>query len=757
MARPVGLIGLIKMKLEESTAYVKDCFNGEPASCACVCPFGLDIRSFMEKVEKGRWLPSYKMLRNAVVFPTVVSRLCPQPCQNNCQRASIGDEPIAVRDLEAACVKYTRSRSPENFTIPPKAQRVAVIGAGPSGLSCALNLAQKKYSVTVFEKDAGWGGSLRTNPEFEAFDEDFALQFSAVGADFKFNTEIKSLDDVQDYDAVYIATGENSEAFGLRDSWDPVHLTTAKPSVYMGGGLVGAPLMQAIAQGPVASREMETFFQTGKNAKAAPDLAACVHYLPHDDAEKQPRVAMSSPDGYTEDEAKAEAGRCFKCDCQICKDNCEMIAWFRKMPHKLGVEAYTDSLASSTISKRTLTREAYSCNVCGKCKSVCPVDVDVGALMQASREDRFKAGKNIPAFHDFWIREFDFHSGETFFAAPPKGQKTCEYVFFPGCQLGAAEPDHVLKSYAYLKTKLDVGIIDGCCGAPAYWAGDTGRLSENTERLRDLWDEMGRPTFIYACAYCENVLRLLLPEINLVSLYELMAKDDSVVPARLFEDAAVFDPCTARDDAAVQESVRVLTARAGVDTEELTNPNRCCGYGGHMRLANPALYDEITEHRVEASDKPYIVYCANCREVFRQKDKDCAHILDLIYDIAPGRRAPTLQAKKDNALEVKRQLMKEMTGKDFAPEVHEWDAIKLVIDETLQDELDRKLIIEDDLKEAIYLAEQSGEKFVSDDGVAQCSMVKAVLTYWVLYKELSPGTYEVLSAYIHRMKFSRED
>ena len=69
-------------------------------------------------------------------------------------------------------------------------------------------------------------------------------------------------------------------------SWDPVHLTTAKPAVYMGGGLVGAPLMEAIAQGPVASREMETFFQTGKNAKAAPDPATGVHYLPHDDAEK---------------------------------------------------------------------------------------------------------------------------------------------------------------------------------------------------------------------------------------------------------------------------------------------------------------------------------------------------------------------------------------------------------------------------------------------------------------------------------------
>ena len=268
---------------------------------------------------------------------------------------------------------------------------------------------------------------------------------------------------------------------------------------------------------------------------------------------------------------------------------------------------------------------------------------------------------------------------------------------------------------------------------------------------------MGKPTFIFTCAYCENVFRLLMPEIRLMSLYELMAKDDAVIPAKLYDEAAVFDPCTARDDEGMQESVRVLTQRAGMTAEELTNPNRCCGYGGHMRLANPALYDQITEHRTEASDKPYIVYCANCREVFRQKDKACAHILDMVYDIDPQQRAPSLQTKKNNALEVKKQLMKDITGNDFTPETHDWDGLKLIISDALLDELDRKLIIEDDLKEAIWLAEQSGDKFISDDGVFQCSMVKSVLTYWVQYKQTEVGTYEILNAYIHRMKFKRED
>ncbi len=746
------------MKPEESKAYVNACFSGEPASCSCACPFGLDIRAFMEKVTKGMWIPAYKMFRNAAVFPLIVSRLCPQPCQNNCQRTSIGDEPLAVRDLESACIRHAKKRDPENYVIPPKPQSVAVIGAGPAGLSCALNLAQKRFNVTVFEKNEGWGGALREHPEFSLFDEDIALQFSAAKADFQFNREIESLDELDGFDAVYIATGENGTEFGLLESRDAEVMTTSRPGIFMGGAVCGVSLMESIAEGALLSRIMETYFQSGKAARPAADQAKApdVHYLNHDKEEKKALVVMESSDGYTVEEAKAEAARCFRCDCKLCLENCEMIEWFRKMPPKLGVEVYTDSQSGSSLSAHALRRETYSCSICGKCKSVCPVGVDIGALLQFSRADRLRINKHVPAFHDFWMRQFDFHTSDAFFVSPPKGKDTCDYVFFPGCQLGAAEPDHVLKSFGYLQEKFDAGIMAGCCGAPAYWAGDTKRLTENMERIRLLWEEMGQPQFVFACAYCENIFRMFMPEIKQENLYKLLADDDSIVPSKHFDEAAVFDPCTARDDITMQESVRALSKRAGVAAEELENPNRCCGYGGHMRMANPDLYDEITENRKSASDKPYIVYCANCREVFRQKDKECTHILDMVYDIDSGKGIPTLQSQKKNALEVKKRLMKELNGNDFTAEEHEWDGIKLVISPELQEELDRKLIIEDDLKETLWLAEQTGEAFMSDDGVFQCSMVKSVLTYWVQYKKLETGAYEIVTAYIHRMKFDRE-
>ena len=98
----------------------------------------------------------------------------------------------------------------------------------------------------------------------------------------------------------------------------------------------------------------------------------------------------------------------------------------------------------------------------------------------------------------------------------------------------------------------------------------------------------------------------------------------------------MFDPCAARGDDEMQTAVRRLAARAGIALEELQERNRCCGHGGHIRVANPSLYEEITRNRAEASDKPYLVYCANCREVFASRGKECAHVLDVVFGLDAG-------------------------------------------------------------------------------------------------------------------------
>jgi Fe-S oxidoreductase len=746
------------MKLEEATRYTAKCFHGEPASCSCSCPFHMDIRSFLDRAGKGKWATAYKVLRNATVFPGIVSILCDQPCRNCCQRTLLGDEAIAIREIEAACLRNTKNRKAESYVIPPKDKCIAVVGAGLAGLSCALNLAQKKFQVTVFEKESGWGGALRNHPRFAEFDADIALQFSAVKTEFRYGTAIISLDELADFDAMYIATGTGGDSFGLIQSWKRDLLTTSLPKVFMGGTLCGATLMEGIAQGIEVSITIEVFLQTGKAAHTYGhyDRKNCERYLKHEGAVSVPRVEASSSEGYSEEEAKKEAARCLLCDCVRCMVSCEMLKSFRKDPHKIAVEVFNDMGVNAPFSVRTLTREVYSCNICGYCKSICPENVDMGALLQFSRTARMNAGVHPAALHDFWLREMDFASSEGSFVSAPKGKEACNYAFYPGCQVGASNPAHVLKSYEFLREKFDAGIFLGCCGAPAYWAGDEARLRTNIEKIKHEWIDIGKPTLVFACATCESLFHMFLPGIKRVSLYELLAEAEAILPTRSFSEAAVFDPCAARNDEAMQSGVRKLAAKAGVELEELSERSRCCGYGGHMRIANPALYEEITRNRAEASEKPYIVYCANCREVFASRGKKCAHILDLVFGLNAGTQMPSLQEKRDNSLKVKKELMKNIRSQNFQPESHEWDELVLVINDELQEDMEKKLISATDIKEAIWLAESSGNKFFDEsDGMRMCSMIKTFVTYWVQYKETSPKTYEIFSAYYHRMRFEK--
>ena len=747
------------MKMEDATRFAEKCFNGEPASCSYACPFHLDIRTFLDKAGKGRWTAAYKQLANSVVFPAVVSMLCEQPCRECCQRTVLGDEAIAIRDIEASVLRYAKNRKPEAYFISPKSQKIAVVGAGVAGLSCALNLSQKKYLVTVYEKGGQWGGRLREHPRFEEFDEELRLRFSAVDVDFIYNSEIKSMKELDVFDAVYIASGRDGNFFGLFDSWDSRLLTTADPKVFMGGELCGASLMEAIAQGTELSKTMEVFLQTGKASATHDhyDKRDCGHYLKHEGVVPAPLVQASADDGYTEEEAKQEAARCLMCDCELCLTECEMLKRFKKKPHRIAVEVFTDS-QSVSLAGRSLTRETYSCNICGYCKSICPESVDMGELLQFSRAARNSAGIQPSALHDFWLREMDFASGEGAFALEQRDGNAWKYVFFPGCQLGAANPEYVLDSYEILTQKRDTGIILNCCGAPAYWAGDEKRLALHMDRLKQTWNHMGKPVLIFACATCESMIQKFLPEIGGVSLYELLSEEIDMIPTSRYQKAAVFDPCSARKDNAMEHGVRKLARKAGIELRELKDRNRCCGYGGHMKVANPSLYEEIADNRAKAAEEPYIVYCVNCREVFASREKDCTHVLDLVFDYDRESRIPSLQEKRENSLNVKKELMKKIAGIDFTPEVHPWDEMKLMIGNELQKSLDQKLISAFDIKEAVWQAEDTGDRFIDEsDGTNLCCLMRDVMTYWVQYKRIKADTFEIISAYSHRMRFHREE
>ncbi|MCL2366622.1 MAG: FAD-dependent oxidoreductase [Oscillospiraceae bacterium] len=741
------------MKLSETMAIVENCFHGEPASCSYSCPFNFDTRAFLGKVAKGKWVAAYKALRNAVVFPVVVSRLCPAPCKSRCQYVGLGNEAIEMPLIERAVIAHAKKKIAEKYVIPPKNQSIAVVGAGVSGLACALDLAQKKYAVTVFDSNNDWGGTLRRHDDFELFDEDFAVQFGAVDLTWQFNSEVKNLDALAQFDAVYLATGKGGEDFDLLGSYDPVLCTTSQVRIFMGGELVGAELMGSIAMGTVAARCIEAFLQTGKADSAVTAKEDCSRYVVRTCAENISRIVPESGCEYSEDEAMHEAARCMQCDCSVCIDSCEMLGSFRKKPKKIATEVYTDTQISATFSSHTLTRQTYSCNMCGHCQSVCPEGINMGALFAMSRRNRFSTRTAPYALHDFWLREMDFNTTDATFVAAH--DEKCTHVFYPGCQLGAHNPEHVLSAYEVLNKKFDCGVYLGCCGAPAFWAGDDERLHANMAHIRKTAKTLGDPVFVFACATCEMMFAEHLPEIERTSVYKVLADDTELKTQSEFSDMCVFDPCAARDNDDMMNAVRTLTKSAGINIIELHERNQCCGYGGLVCGGNPKMFEKIAGVRAAMSDKPYVVYCAHCREVFLTHEKNCVHILDIALNLSMNTEVPAISERRKNSLYVKAVLMKELKQEVYEPIVQPWAYIKLVIEKGLAEEIDQKLISEDDLKETVWCAESTGDKFVDEaDGSIVACLVRRVLTYWVQYKPLPDGSFEILNAYYHRMRFT---
>jgi hypothetical protein len=300
-------------------------------------------------------------------------------------------------------------------------------------------------------------------------------------------------------------------------------------------------------------------------------------------------------------------------------------------------------------------------------------------------------------------------------------------------------------------------VVLGCCGAPAYWAGDDARLEADFAQTRQTWEDLGRPTFVLACATCAMMFASFLPEIPRVTVYELLTGSPGLTPAAPFAEAAMFDPCAARDETGMENAVRALARAANVTVHELPEKNRCCGHGGHIRVANPTLYDEITRNRADASDLPYLVYCANCRDVFAWRGKECAHILDVALGLQSDLTVPTLEQRRANSLQVKRDLMKRLQGADFEPARPEWDDLALEIPADVQRQMEEKLISSAEVKEAIWQAERTDDFFYDpDDDSRLASLAKPVTTYWVEYRETGPQAYEVLATYSHRMRIERE-
>jgi Fe-S oxidoreductase len=718
---------------------------------------------------------------------------------------------VDLKFIEQGILENARPGAPVRYAIPPKTARIAVIGAGLSGLACTYRLASKGYPVTLFEAGEAIGGAaVKTLPE-DLVQADFQSAFKYVGHQLRLGERIADIGEIRpDFDAVYVATGRDGDDFGLLPSWDDRTLASQAPGVYLGGSLTGCRPVWNIENGFRAASSVEEFLKTGRNDGIGPlfnrpavneqfyaltysfgappakisatDSSAGKNGSASADAPAKANGGASAPANASAADASAdapatdvsadanggdpyiaEAKRCPSCNCSLCMDACVLMEHYQTNPKRIAADLGVTVLPVEGKIKHVASRMLNSCSLCGLCDALCPAGVETCAAMFESRRMMF-ASDNIPAaYHDFWLADMEFSFSDIAYAVVTPETGGSGLLFFPGCQLAASSPGAVKAAYSYIQNvRPDASLILSCCGVPAAWATEQDLLARSMDRLLADWTSLGHPEMLFACSTCMDHFAEYLPQIPGKLVYEWLADNDGGLSysggtggiwAAAGTVACVFDPCGSRTDEAGRAAVRKLAAKSGFALTEL-DPNgpeaACCGFGGHIYPANPALFGQIIRKRTYLDNTAYITYCANCRDLFLHEGKDSRHILDILFPGENAPRLPDLSERRQNRAALKAAL----TGSAVPPRE---PVIRLTIPREIQEKMNGLLLLNENAEAVVAGCETNNAKAVDpENGHFIGYGSSRNLTVWVEY-ETRPDSGAVLhNIYSHRMRAKQE-
>ncbi|MCR5022598.1 NADPH-dependent glutamate synthase [Ruminococcus sp.] len=209
--------------LEKAVREAMRCLNCKNKPCMSGCPVGVRIPEFIAKVAEGDLASAYSIIKTTNSLPAVCGRVCPQEnqCEGKCVRGIKG-EPVAIGRLERFVADYMRDKEPEIELPEPNGHKVAVVGAGPSGLTAAGDLAKLGYEVTVFEAFHTAGGVLMYGiPEFrlpKTIVQHEIDNLSKMGVKIMTNMvigKVLSVDELFEmgYEAVFVGSGAGLPRF----------------------------------------------------------------------------------------------------------------------------------------------------------------------------------------------------------------------------------------------------------------------------------------------------------------------------------------------------------------------------------------------------------------------------------------------------------------------------------------------------------------------------------------------------------------
>lgn len=198
----------------------EDVAESGTSPCKTECPAHIAIQGYIKLAAQGKYSDALELIKSENPFPAVCGRICPRKCESACTRGDV-DDPVAIDEIKKFIAEQDLKR--EHRYVPPLrhqyGKKIAVVGAGPAGLSCAYFLAIDGYKVTVFEKQRVLGGMLTLGiPSFRLEKDVVNAEIDILkelGVAFRMGIEVGkdiSLDQLRDqgYEAFYIAIGAQS-------------------------------------------------------------------------------------------------------------------------------------------------------------------------------------------------------------------------------------------------------------------------------------------------------------------------------------------------------------------------------------------------------------------------------------------------------------------------------------------------------------------------------------------------------------------
>jgi ferredoxin len=322
--------------------HLGDCLS----PCHRLCPLQLNIPVMIRQIQSGRLDEAITTVRQSLPLPGVLGRLCHHPCEQGCRRG-VFDEPAAIREMERFLMDHDLARdfSQSKATLPHHAAgkwSVVVVGAGPTGLAAAHDLARGGHAVTVIDRHAKPGGRLRDVPEADlppaVLEAEVAL-LAKMGIQFKTGVELGNQVTLEGlrlgFDAILLAVGELGEGDGAKLNLplagaalkaDPSTCLLSPPNIFAAGACVKPvkQVVRAMSEGRAAAECIHRYLRGQPPRRPEKPFSSIMGRLEPGELRDFLRTASQEHSaapcarcsGINRDEAGREAARCLHCDCR---------------------------------------------------------------------------------------------------------------------------------------------------------------------------------------------------------------------------------------------------------------------------------------------------------------------------------------------------------------------------------------------------------------------------------------------------------